>query len=455
MAKGNTITCMSFDNGELNLAVVNPLIAKIERRISVRYDYNPLESGGSPTGLEETILLIKKTFEENDLPNRVKISLGLNYLELKQLLLPLVPHDELDAIVRDEAVRESVFSYSGENVAVVYQTLGRSIADARPNKQDIFTASAPQRIIDNLFTICARTNLQILAIQPSLIGLDTAIARSDLGTGAWKALLYITESQTEFYVWEKDHLQFWRAIPVGASSPDELQQEVAASLEHFHKKLIDANAIEEILLCGEPVQIDIGPQYTLRKLSNEKLPVLYGLGLSRQNTLDFANAAASQQTKANLSNLKNLVVPALVVLLLLAGIASVRWGQAFAALGRAEKNVKSIQASLTEKEQQLQQLQQNQGQIIGFLSGDLPIFMDRLRRIVPSNLRFNSIELLPDKQQMNISGICIRQMDLTVFINELAHLKGISSINQVSSEPAGGESNKFITFKIQVTLGGL
>jgi hypothetical protein len=455
MAKGNTITCMSFDNGELNLAVVNPLTAKAERRISVCYNYNPLESGSSSTGLEETILLIKKTFEENDLPNRVKISLGLNYLELKQLLLPVVPHDELEAIVRDEAVRESVFSYSGENVAVVYQVWGRSVADARSNKQDVFTASAPQRIIDNLLMICARNNLQVLAIQPSLVGLDTAIARSSLKMGDWKALLYITESQTEFYIWEKEHLQFWRSISVGANNPNELQQEVAASLEHFHKKLIDVNAIEEIFLCGEPVQMDIGPQYVVRKMSNEKTPVLYGLGLSHQNTLDFANTASSERAKAGILSLKQVMIPVLAIFILLACIASVRWGQTFIALGRAEKNVKSIQALLTEKELQLQQLQQNQTQIVGFLSGDLPLFMDRLRRIVPSNLRFNTIELLPDKQQMNISGICIRQPDLTVFINELSHLKGVSSVNQVNSEPAAGENSKFISFKIQMTLGGL
>jgi hypothetical protein len=453
----NGITCLSFDKNEISILSFDPLAKKRVDSQTLKCDFDVTDDSGMIVNPVNLGAYLQNYFETKNLPQKCRVAVRLKYVDLKQLSFPEIPDEELREIIRDEAIRESIFSYSGEPIALAYQITGAKKTDNGFTSKEVLAATAPESIIVSIRSTFENTGLKLLSIQPNLKGLEIFLKQKFV-SNAPVILLNLAAGQGEFYIWSDGQPKFWRYLSVGANEPERLANEITLSLEHYQRR--SGNAVnltlQKVIVVGETAALNLAPPLQVEYLSGEPLADLFGLGLSnpRQGRFFFMNA------QENNGSGQWVHKPAQAwPLVLIIFIALSLWSGREIYLQRRKMDTIRLQHSdlakqRTSLEKQLAKLKQLKFST-GRAGGDCNIYflMENLRRIVPQDMRFEKMTLNVTGHNLQIEGFCLESHSLSNFLNETKDLNYFKTVSLIDSVRQNRSQLDVLSFRLEILLG--
>jgi len=432
------------------MAAVDPASAMVTWQRVLPVDFPLLTRSGAVADPARTGAFLRQTVDSFKLPSMVRVALNLNHLELKIITLPSMPEAELRQVIQDEAARESIFSYAGGPVAVAYQTLGPSPGD-QAGKNLYLTATTPQEVVDSISAALKEADLKLLSVQPTLMGLGRLMAERYPNADTCRVLLHVMESSSEFYLWQGTAPLFWRYLTVGADQPEKLAQEVHLSLEHSRRRTALTQDVRLLTVIGQPVTPALTPDWTIDSLTGAKGLDLRGLALQPKDSrnLNFILPASGEHAKS-------FAIWQGLALLLIGGTllfnAFLGWKLAAAHRLWAEQKraVAAAKAELVDLQTMATLAKKNSAPSLPLPAGLRPDrLLEELRRIVPEDLRFQSLTLDVPNQKMQITGICLDHNHLKEFLVRTAGLATVKNLEVIETRR---ENNGRYSFHLNLSL---
>lgn len=454
--KFNGLAVVSLTRNTVFINLVDPL-TRLNRAHVLPLDYDALNDIGVVTAPQRLAATLRDFFTTQKLTCQVRAAIHLKYLDLRHLYFPVIPDDELDQIVRDEAVRESIFSFSGEAVAVAYQLTGIQNRDSGGARQEVLAATTHQAVIDTLSETFALAELKLLSIQPNVEGF-TLFWQTRPKLRGPVVLLNVLPEQTEFYIWEERRLAFWRHLPVGDTDPGGLGGEVRVSLEHYQRRNSDATAlrVETIYILGTQVPLQLGETLQTDYIAGDVQVDLQALALQEPESEDFCFWERSE-TALNWLNLdyRQLWPYVLVVLVGLNLWGGWRNYRSDFFLRQVRKDIAELEKEKRAQEKQLRQLQATQSAFSDrpLLPVRVDLLLEDIRRMVPERMRFTKTVVDRENNRLQIEGVCLDRTEIDPFIQGLKRLKGFQNYRLIEMHPQTGYQLATIGFRVELELG--
>jgi hypothetical protein len=451
MKSNQPAVCFKFHEKSLEIMVVNPSSGAVTLKETVNTDFQVLDHSGVISEPQELAALIRQLSDKYKLPARARVLLSLKYLDIKYLTLPVMPEAELRQIIPDEAGRESIFSFSGEPVVTAYQLVGEPLREGGGMKRTILTVTAPEKVLHSIIDTFADTGLKLTAVQPSLWGLGQIPRRFPEPDQSF-ILMQTGEMETEFYIWDKKAPLFWRYLTVGSFEPERLQAEVMTSLEHFQRRSSQPLTIKKLLLTGEKVVIDCGPDIEVQTLAVERPADLWGLGVQdKEDSLNFLRLIPGHTDSSEFSYLPQITPWLLAGFLLLnLALAWVLWMDSRQIAGIRISNAK-LEKVLQVKEGHFKNtktgMETNRPQQLS------TEFLQNLRQITPGDLRFETLEFNVASATLRISGITLSHSSFDFFLAEAARINGVKTVEVLDTQEQEKNGTSFYTFELNLKLG--
>jgi hypothetical protein len=453
----NGITCLSFDKNEITILSFDPLAKKSLDSHTLKCDFDVTDDSGKIVNPVNLGVYLRDYFETKNLPQKCRVAVRLKFIDLKQLSFPVIPDEELREIIRDEAIRESIFSYSGEPIAIAYQITDAKKTDNGLTSKEVLTATAPESIIASIRRTFENTGLKLLSIQPNLKGLELFLKQKFIANEP-VILLNLAAGQGEFYIWSDGQPKFWRYLSVGANEPERLSNEINLSLEHYQRR--SGNAInltlQKVIVVGETVALNLPPTLQVEYLSGEPLADLFGLGLStpRQGRFFFMNDQENSGSGHWVHKLAQAWPLALIIF-----IALSLWSGREIYLQRRKMDTVRFQHNelakqRTSLEKQLAKLKQVKLST-GRTAGDCNIYflLENLRRIVPQDMRFEKMTLDVTGHNLQIEGFCLESHSLSNFLQETKDLNYFKTVSLIDSVRQNRSQLDVLSFRLEILLG--
>ena len=448
MSKTHTVTCIKFSENQVSLLVVDPSQEKVTLRELLTPGFAVLNSAGKIAHPSRLANLLQQTLARMELPSTVRVLLGLQYMELKVMEFPSMPEPELGQVIRDEAARESIFSYSGDPIAVAYRLRSTATGDKIP----VLTATVPQDIIGSIIETFKLTDFQLQSIRPGLAGLEQAIEKHGSKTEYPRCYLLVADDDAELYVATEKINLFWRYLTVGANEPERLQNEVAASLEHFQSRATQAISIQELSVFGVQVPISFEGMIKIQTPSGERWPELLGEALD-PGIVYFSFYSSSEENQGPSPFVR--ILTGICMTALLAFNITLGW-RLFMDKQRLEANrssVMQLRQTLNEKQLEISKTEEKQRQtLFNGSRWDASDFLSRLRAIVPHGLRLQTLTIDIKAKQISISGICVHPKDLDFFILQLKNMKEIGNAEIIEAIQKDSPTTSLYLFNLNLGL---
>lgn len=450
MAKELTLTCLRLDPNEIRLAVVETVSGNVLRRELLSPGFPVLLGSGAVAHPERLASFLMERFDKLQLPLSVKVAIGLKYMDIKMLTLPALPPGEREAIIRDEAARESIFSYSGEPVAVAYRVFNSS-SKGNPGLT-VLTATTPQDVIQSAMNLMDQAGLKLLTIEPSFSGIQRYITKHlpEAQHGAAVLAVYPTEAEL-FILKENAPPLFWRHLSAGISHPERLESDTTTSIAHYNSRASAGTQVNLLHQIGLELPSPLSVGLEVRHSSAEPWPDLIGLGIQETKVPSFTffqdDGPKSGQTFS---------VPVIIggVIILLAIVVNIATGWRLLA---ASRRIIELRMDITKEQKAIAVQQGLLGASPAGSSKDLrrfnvDEFMLRLRSIVPSGLRLQEIQIDPPGKKLEISGICRDPQDLDAFLQQLVVIEKDLSLQSVVSEAKQSDIAAVYKFRLTMTM---
>jgi hypothetical protein len=455
--RSNGLTCLSFDKNEIAILSFDPSTKQSLYSQTLKCDFEVTDDSGKIASPVNLGAYLQDYFERKNLPRKCRVAIRLKFLDLKQLAFPSIPDDELREIIRDEAIRESIFSYSGEPIAVAYQMSGVTKTDNGVSNKEVLTTTAPESIIDSIRTTFANTALKLLSIQPNFKGLELFL-KQKVATDAPIILLNLASGQGEFYIWSEGQPKFWRYLSVGAAEPERLVNEITLSLEHYQRRTGNniSLPLQKAIVVGETVTLDLGSALQVEYLSGEPLMDLFGLGLVNPNQVRFCfmNAQESSGSGRFFHNLVRAWPIGLIVFMALSlwsGREIYTQRRQMETLRLHRTDLARHRTSLEKQAEKLEQLNRSTGRT----TSDFNIYflLENLRRIVPQDMRFEKLTLDVTKHRLQIEGFCLESRSLSDFLQETKDLNYFKTVSLIDSVRQNRSQLEVLSFQLEILLG--
>jgi hypothetical protein len=452
------VCCVSFAKNTFFMIHYDPRLETVIASQTVNCDFPVTDDLGAVAQPAHLANYIQDLFEREKLPKQVRIGINLQYLDLKRMTFPDMPDDELQQIVRDEAVRESIFSYSHEAVAVAFKMVGIAQTKTGLVNREILVATVPQTVIASLIATFKLTDLKLLSIQPNIEGLHQFFS-AKVNTDLPVILVNVLSEQSEFYIWVNRQPRFWRYLSVGANAPDRLSSEVSRSIEHFQRRTVDDENIEfqKIYWLGVAVAgLKFNETFQVADLTAEPLPELTGLALSApQNAeLCFLNHPRGRTISLRLE-LQKWWPYGLVILGGLNLWMGWQLHQQQLRMEQARQAYRNLQHTQTNLAHQLDALESISHPASSAMSATFNLYylMVGLRRIVPPDMQLEKLLFQPAGKSLTMEGFCLQADSLSRFLRNLQSLYGYHKLNLIDSHQENRGRLEVVVFHLEVELG--
>jgi hypothetical protein len=451
------ITCLSFDKNEITILSFNSSTKQGWNSHTLKCDFDVTDDSGKIANPVSLGAYLQDYFETKNLSQKCRVAIRLKFLDLKQLVFPAIPDEELREIIRDEAVRESIFSYSGEPIAVAYQMSGFKKTDNGISTKEVLTATAPESIIASIRSTFENTALKLLSIQPNLKGLEVFL-KQKVAPDAPVILLNLAPGQGEFYIWSDGQPKFWRYLSVGAAEPERLVNEITLSLEHYQRRAgTNVNLpLQKVIVVGETVTLNLDSALQVEYLSGEPLADLFGLGLVNpgQVRFFFMNAQENSGSARLIHNLAQAWPIGLVIFLAL----SLWTGREIYAQRHQMETLRLRRTDLakqrTSLEKQLEKLKRlNLADGRAATDFNIYLLLENLRRIVPQDMRFEKMNLDVTGHRLQIEGFCLESQSLSNFLQETKDLNDFKTVALIDSVRQNRSQLDVLSFRLEILLG--
>jgi Tfp pilus assembly protein PilN len=455
--RSNGTTCLSFDKNEITFLVFDPAAKQGLDHHTITCDFEVADDSGKIINPATLGAYLHDYFETHNLPYKCRVAVNLKFLDLKQLFFPMIPDEELREIIRDEATRESIFSYSGDPIAVAYKITGVKKTDAGFTNKEVITATTPENVIESIRTTFENTGLKLLSVQPNLEGLELFF-KYKIATEAPVVLVNLASGHAEFYIWSDGRPKFWRYLSVGADEPERLTHEVTLSLEHYRRRAgneVDSS-FRRVLVVGQAVSLALDPSLQVEYLSGEPLADLFGLGLVDPDKVRFF-FINTQEKNASYRFTLCLVKawPFGLIILLALGLWSgweiIAQRRQMDTLRQQQTEMANTRTSLEKQLEKLKKLNVPLGNPAGNIN--LYFLLENLRRIVPPDMRFEKLVLNVNGHQLQIEGFCLESQSLSTFLQETKHLNYFKTVSLVDSIRQNRSELEVLSFRLEILLG--
>jgi len=452
-SKATATVCFGFNERKIDYYLINSA-GTILSRNSVNVDFEVINSIGAIANQELMVRLLNELIAKYNLPNKVIVRINLRYLDLKRFVFPTMPINELSQIVRDEAVRESIFSFSYEQIAFAYRIIGKSKNDSGVEQNEVLAATLPQNVIDSYWQLFKSARLKLLAIEPVIEGLFKIVPETITTRDKTVIIIRLSQNESELYIWSNNQPQFWRTIQSGSLEPLRLQQEIRTSLEHFNRKNSDSPEIDCLCFFGEEPPFEVIDNLTLKYLKDEPRLDLAGVNSTERSQsksgMNFLNFEQNKEHN-NFSMLFNKLHWFILVMLIIVNL----WLGLQTWLGWNELISIKKQYQKSEKEYQL-----SQEKLTSLLSKsnrpspdnfDYPNLLEAVRTAVPETMRLETLTVDMITKKIELDGFCLELMALDHFVYQLSRNSFIKAITLVQSNQAIRSGITVYIFKNQLS----
>ena len=452
----NDTVCLSFNQNSIFISRTNPE-TRLGEDLTLALDFPVINDSGMIIQPQRVADCLSGFFESHKLPSRVRIALKLQYVDLRYLYFPVIPDDELVQIIRDEAIRESIFSYSGEPIAVAYKKTGSKTMETGFANTEVLAATTPQSVIDSMVETINLTGLKLLSIQPNLQGLQVFYEKKLSGDKP-VIMLNVQPEEAEFYIWEQRQAKFWRHLKVGSKQPERLATEVRLSLEHYQRRSASEGAceFEKLYILGKAVSLDLTGNYQTEFPAPEARVDLQSLATQSPETLEFSFiATAVKNPVANWLEPGKLWPYALIILLGLNGWSLWRIYSQKVTVLQSRRQLAQLQQKQGTLEKELEQLQKTneaQGRTEGM---KLDLLLEELRQIVPEDMRFEELTINPANGQLQLKGFCLEPQSMNYFLQELKKLQRFRTFTVIDTHRDIRSQHMAMVFHLEIELGAI
>ncbi len=441
----NSTCCIKLEKKGFKIVVVDIPSKKVVWQKSLACDFDILDNAGVVINPTRTASFIQKSINELEVPKKLKVSLGLEFVSLNRLTIPPVSGPELERIVIDEAERESPFSFTNEKIAVTYQVLKDPITENGAPGMEVIAVTTPQNVVDKIVEVFRNTDFILEAVSPSLFGLKHYLIQQQVDIAQPFILIFIELHNAEFYVWEGEFATSFHYIRFGAKDIENLQKEITASLEHFSNNPY-GKLISQVVIAGEKCEIQLDSQYTIKHLTGDGWSDLAGLASNTKITdnLNFITQTTKESPKTQEFN-KFWPVMLGGIILLNVPIGWNLWSgnQQITRLKNENSNLREI---LNVQIIQLEELKQVDTHF------KIHSLLESVREIVSKDIMFERLVLDIEGGNMQLEGFCLGENTINYFIQGLSRIKGIKSIDRIQiSEQMRVNLNGYV-FSFQVNL---
>lgn len=454
----NDTVCLSFNQNSVFITRTNPE-TRLGEDLTLALDFPVLNDSGMIIQPQRVADCLSDFFKKHKLPSRVRIALKLQYVDLRYLYFPVIPDDELVQIIRDEAIRESIFSYSGEPIAVAYKKTGSKTMETGFANTEVLVATTLQSVIDSMVETINLTGLKLLSIQPNLQGLQLFYEQKLSGDKA-VIMLNVQPDETEFYIWDQRQTKFWRHLKVGSKQPERLATEVRLSLEHYQRRFAgeEASEFEKLYILGKTASFDLTGNFQIEFPAPNSRADLQSLAAQSPEALElsFINAAVKNAV-GNWLDLRKIWPYALIVLLGLNG-----WNLWYiysqnVTVLQSRRQLTQLQQKRAALEKEFEQLQKTktieaQGRTERI---KLDLLLEELRQIVPEDMRFEELTINPANRQLQLKGFCLEPQSMNYFLKELKKLQRFKTFTLIDTHRDIRSRHMALVFHLEVELGAI
>ncbi len=165
----------------------------------------PVDADQSP------IHVLTQLRNSGEIPHRIRVATGLEKSQLKSLILPPMPQDELEKAVQHEISRE--LEMVDEEMAVGYQVLGREPG----GKRRILVAQTPKRSVQGLELELHEAGFEVEALTTSSVALlSYGLTELDLSKEQQAiAVVHIGQQRMLLTVLERGRIRLMRDLGLG------------------------------------------------------------------------------------------------------------------------------------------------------------------------------------------------------------------------------------------------
>ncbi|HYH04530.1 MAG TPA: PilN domain-containing protein [Bacillota bacterium] len=457
-SKANDTVCLSFNQNNVFITRNNPA-TRLAEDLTLNVDFPVLNDSGVVVQPQRLADCISDFFDSHNLPSRVQVALKLQYVDLRYLYFPVIPEDELVQIIRDEAIRESIFSYSGESIAVAYKPTGSKTMETGFTNTEVLVATTPQSVIDSIVETFNHTDLKLLSIQPNLEGLQL-FYQQKLSGATPVIFLNLQKEEAEFYIWADQKVKFWRHLKVGSDQPERITTEVRLSLEHYQRRAAGEAALklEKVYILGTTAPLDLEGNFQTEYPAGDSRVDLQGLAAQQLETIQFSFISLAEKNSAeHWLGLGKLWPYALVVLLGLNSWSLLHNHSQTSSVQQSRRELLQLQQNQEIMEKQLQQLQNvkiNEAPTTVDRM-NLELLLEDLRRIVPVDMRFEQMTINPANRQVQLEGFCLEPQSMNYFLKELKQLPRFKTFTLIDTHRDTRSQHTALVFRLEIELGAI
>jgi hypothetical protein len=445
------VSCIKIGAQEFKILVFDVLAKKIVWRKVFTCDFKVFDNSGVIVNPSQVATFIQNIFQQYGLPKKARVCLSLEYLSINNLLLPAISGAEFHQIILDEAAHESVYSFTDEKVAVAYQILKDKINQNGIVNTEVFAVTTLQTAINQVVEVFNNTNIVLESIAPSLWGLKQYLTQYLTSHYKPIVVILVASADTEFYLWKGQFPYSSHHIKAGLKTPEKLQTEIIASLEHFNKPVVGEELFSQVVVVGEKCELQLGDNYKIDYIFEDEWPDLLGLALISKDSpaLNFItnHPKASFALAASMNKFWPIVIASLVCLNMLIGWNLWSSGQH---LEQIKNEYLRLQNSVIIKAQQLNMAHR---QPVG-ARFNVDVLLEKMRGIVTEDMIFDKLALDLENKNMQVEGFCLSQKNLNVFLMALSQLKDVKSVDEIESSQQKRADLMGYAFRCKVTFLG-
>ncbi|HBE78622.1 MAG TPA: hypothetical protein DDW65_12730 [Firmicutes bacterium] len=448
----NAISCIKIGVTELKIIVFDLLTKKVIWRRAFYYDFEVFDNTGGIMNPGQMASFIQDLFHQHKLPKRVRISLSLEYLSINNLLLPAISGAEFHQIILDEAAHVSVYGFTDEKIAVAYQILNNKRNSDGILNTEVFAVTTLQTTINQIIEVFNLAGIKLESISPVLLGLKQYLTQHLPNLHKPIILILVSSEDAEFYMWQGQLPYSCHYIKAGKKTPEILQNEISASLEHFNKTAENGGTLSQVVAVGEQCEFKLGDGYELQYIFEDEWPDLVGLASITKGieVLNFlrSNPKTDFMKSALVKWLCPVLIGGLVGINIFSGWNLWSSGQR---LAQARKEYSGLQNSLIVKKEQL--LGKNNNRQLG-AGVKVDMLLEKLRSIVSEDMLFDRLEFDLKNKTMQVEGFCVTQKNLDAFLLTLSRIKGVTSVDELESSQQSRENLMGYAFRFSVSFLG-
>ncbi len=446
--KNIQVTCLSFMEDKIEVAVVESATGRVVYQEKLQLELGVCDHSGVIFQPELVSVQLKQLIYEKKLPLTTRVILPLKYLELKLLTLPIVPAAEMKLIIQAEAERESIFSFAEEPILVASEIIG----EVKEQRQ-VLVATIPLKVIERLEETLRATPLRLVALEPSWKSLQRLL---EFETELMEPCLIVAadEEQSELYIYDRPQLLFWRYLGTGTAKRESLNEEIAASLEHFRKRLELPQQIQKLIVCGNLPELEVETEYQWQRISLPQTNWLSGSGLAGEHCaeFDFRQGNSLEEGQKYLSYAPWISLGLLLLNLILGFYL---WHER-AENQRLQQNVIRLQRKFLAEKTRLNELRQlsdsRQKQLV---SVQLSPLLSKLQYLLPDGLRFEKLTIDPQTQQMELIGISFSAANLENFLEKLTRVAKVNLFKNFETRRIVRNNLDCVDFRVKMLLVGI